>query len=145
MAMWCSHFLVFHFDCMQTGDTTQHRLALYADAAGYGYRWFLRMWLVWQWIHWIYCHSHTTITMALKLAPITFIRRNPITKWRFNFSYILPLFFSSCLSMFSEGCIFAWFLECHGLWMVGTYVSGSVYEKIVKTLTWHDFQNVAAF
>ena len=43
--------------------------------------------------------------MALKLAPIAFIRRNSITKWRINLIYTLPLSFSSCLSMFSEGCI----------------------------------------
>ena len=58
---------------------------------------------------WIYWHSHTTIAMTPKLSPITLIRRNSVTKWRFNiylhtathhvflfmFSYSYHIFMSS--------------------------------------------------
>ena len=37
--------------------------------------------------------THTAITMAFKLYPIPFFRRNSICKWRLNFIYKLPLSF----------------------------------------------------
>ena len=46
-------------------------------------------------------HSHTKIAMTPKLSPTLFIRRNFITKWRFDFISTPPLPFSYCLSMFS--------------------------------------------
>ena len=46
--------------------------------------------------------TYTAITMALKLYPIPFFRRNSICYSRFNFIYKLPLSFSSCF--FFECC-----------------------------------------
>ena len=50
-----------------------------------------------------YCHSHTTILMALILSPIPFIRLNSITKSRFHFIlWCHSLFFRAC-QCFREG------------------------------------------
>ena len=56
---------------------------------------------------WIYRHSHTTITTALKSSPMPFVGRNSITTWRFNFIFAPPPSFSPC-PMFSEGLVTVW-------------------------------------
>ena len=57
---------------------------------------------------WIYWHIHTIITMALELSQMPFMRWNSITEWCLTLIYTLLLFFSSCPSMMSGGCIMIW-------------------------------------
>ena len=69
-------------------------------AADHSYPRFLQMWSADS--LWTYCHSctYTAVTMTLKFYPIPSIRRNSITKLRFNFIYTLPISFSFNISIF---------------------------------------------
>ena len=102
--IWCSYFLDFTFDCIQTDDTLIYPpFVPTADAGSLGYHWYLWIWSV--------CQSLNALTQSKidrdgsKIISNTLIRRNSITKRRFSFIWTLLLSFSSCLSMFLGGWI----------------------------------------
>ena len=99
-------FLLSAFDYIHMGGLAkQYPFVVAADAVGRGYR--CSFGCGWYDSLWTSLHAHRTIAMALKLSPISFFRRNSITKCKWHLTLIttLPLTFSFWHSLLSGGCI----------------------------------------
>ena len=95
-----SHFLDFHFDYIQKGDTqysTRSRQLRMQPAVAIADS--FEYWSVWQ------VPLSYNDRDGPKIILITFFRRSSINKWHFNFIYTLFLFLFFCLWMFSGECI----------------------------------------